>query len=64
MVRNVCCANLVVQEVNESKGIEFVVRTIDCVQCTLHERVVVVGKVWYVDVRVLEPMILHDIVLL
>jgi len=57
MVRNVCCANLVVQEVDESKGVEFVVGTIDCVQCTLHERVVVVGKVRYVDIRVLEPVI-------
>lgn len=61
MVGNMGCTNLVVQKVNETKRIELVVRTIDCVQSSLYKVVFVVGKVRNVNIGMLEPEMRFEI---
>ena len=48
-------SNLVVEEINNTPWIQFVVWTVNAMQGTLHETVVFVGIVRDVDVGVLEP---------
>jgi len=54
---DVSASNFVVEEVNGSPWIQFVVWAIDCVEGTPDEVVVVIGKVWNVNVGVLEPVV-------
>jgi ethanolamine utilization microcompartment shell protein EutS len=48
-------SDFVVEEIDKTPGVKFVVGTVDCVECSLDEVVVVVGEVWNVNVGVLEP---------
>mmetsp|Transcript_15054 Transcript_15054/g.32650 ORF Transcript_15054/g.32650 Transcript_15054/m.32650 type:complete len:328 (+) Transcript_15054:331-1314(+) len=50
-------ANFVVEEVDGTKGVEFVVGTVDCVEGAPGEVVVFVGEVGDVNISVLEPCV-------
>lgn len=52
---NVSTSNFVVEEVNGSPWVQFVVWAVNCVEGTLHEVVIFIGKVWDINVGVLEP---------
>ena len=53
---DVSASNFVVKEVNGTPWIQFVVWTVNCVEGTLDEVVIIIGKVWDIDVSVLEPL--------
>lgn len=55
VVSNVSCSDFVVQKVNDSPGIQFVVGTVDSVQSTLDKVVVVLRVMGNIDVGMLEP---------
>ena len=55
VMRDVSGANFVMEKVNGTPWIEFVVRTIDRMEGAPHEVVVIVGEVRDVNVSVLEP---------
>lgn len=48
-------SDFVVEEIDKTPGVKFIVGTVDSVECSLDEVVVVVGEVWDVNVGVLEP---------
>jgi uncharacterized protein (DUF983 family) len=52
---NVGTSNFVVKEVNDPPWVHFVVWAINCVEGTLDEVVIFIGKVWDINVGVLEP---------
>ena len=54
---DVSASNFVMEEVNGSPWVQFVVWAIDCVEGTPDEVVVVIGKVWNINVGVLEPIV-------
>lgn len=53
---DVSASNLVVEEVNDTPWVQFVVWAVDGVECSLDKVVVIVGEVWDVHVSVLEPV--------
>jgi hypothetical protein len=53
---NMGASNFVVEEVDESPRIHFVIWAVDCVEGTLDEVVICIGKVWDVNIGVLEPV--------
>jgi len=55
VMRNMGRANFVMEEVNYSPRIEFVVGTINCMECTPHEVVIIISEVWNVNVSMLKP---------
>ena len=55
---DVSASNFVVKEVNGTPWIQFVVWAVNCVEGTLDEVVVIIGKVWDIDVSVLEPTLI------
>ena len=55
VMSDVSASNFVVKEVNGTPWIQFVVWAINCVEGTLDEVVIIIGKVWDIDVCVLEP---------
>ena len=57
VMSDVGASNFVVKEVNGTPWIQFVVWAINCVEGTLDEVVIIVGKVWDIDVCVLEPLL-------
>ena len=57
VVGHVGGANLVVQKINDSPGVHFVVWAINSVQGTLDKVVVVVAIVGHVDISVLQPVV-------
>lgn len=48
-------SNLVVEKINDSPGIKFVIGTVDGVEGTFDIVVVRVGEMGYVDICVLQP---------
>ena len=57
VMSHVGTSNFVVKEVNESPWIHFVVWTVNCVESTLHEVMIVIGKVWDINISMLEPIL-------
>jgi hypothetical protein len=55
VVRNVRSANFVVQKINCAPRIQFIVRTIDCVEGAPHVSVVIFGEMRHINVSVLQP---------
>mmetsp|Transcript_3519 Transcript_3519/g.5178 ORF Transcript_3519/g.5178 Transcript_3519/m.5178 type:complete len:201 (+) Transcript_3519:57-659(+) len=60
MMSHVCASNLMVQKVNRSPRIQFIVWSINCMKSTSHVRKFIFGKVWNVHVGVLQPRIQHQ----
>mmetsp|Transcript_38635 Transcript_38635/g.81240 ORF Transcript_38635/g.81240 Transcript_38635/m.81240 type:complete len:443 (+) Transcript_38635:349-1677(+) len=57
MVCHMGGSNFVVEEVNGTPGVEFVVGTVDGVEGAPDEVVVIVGEVWHINIRVLKPCV-------
>lgn len=58
MVSNMCGSNLVVQKVNYAPGIQLVIGTINCMESSFNEIVVVLRVMRNINVRMLKPVIL------
>ncbi len=56
---DVSASNFVVEEVNNTPWVQFVIWAVDCVEGTLDEVVIVIGKVWDINVSVLEPILIY-----
>jgi hypothetical protein len=56
VVGHVGRSNLVVQEINGTKRVEFVIGTIDSMQSSLYKIVVALRIVWNIDIGVLKPV--------
>ncbi len=50
-------ANLVMEEVDDTPWIELVVGTVDGVERPLHKVMIVIRKMWYINICVLKPVI-------
>ncbi len=55
VVRDMGRANFVMEEVNKTPRVEFVVRTINCMECASNKVVVIVSKMWNINVSMLKP---------
>ena len=59
MMCNMRRANLVMEEVDDTPWIELVVGTVDGVERPLHKVMIVIRKMWYINICVLKPVIFH-----